>query len=84
MTGTGLVLISRPSFQRDRWCYESTSDDGGTDANGGDEDKDVDLNLDKSWCRLQVTTEEEPAVTEHDREDIGAHRLATVINQTQQ
>ena len=24
----------------------------------------------------QVTTEEEPAVTEHDREDIGAHRLA--------
>ena len=23
----------------------------------------------------QVTTEEEPAVTEHDREDIGAHRL---------
>ena len=27
-----------------------------------------------------MTTEEEPSVTEHDREDIGAHRLERVIN----
>ena len=29
-----------------------------------------------------MTTEEEPAVTEHDREDIGAHRLERVIIHT--
>ena len=29
-----------------------------------------------------MTTEEEPAVTEHDREDIGAHRLERVVIHT--
>jgi hypothetical protein len=38
----------------------------------------VGSDLSSKLATRQVTTEEEPAVTEHDREDIGAHRLERV------